>query len=431
MRVIMAKVLLISLDIVGKSMAGPGIRYFEFAKSLSKDHEVTLLTPNSSDLEAHFKILTHNDMAKAIQKADVVVVQQLNFKMARLIIENQKALIIDAYDPQPLEYLEIFKSYPMSLRVNRTQTVTEMTKLSFRLADGIICANNTQRDLWLGLLMGLKKLTPQIYDQDPSLDEFISIVPFGLSNTPLKPMRGMREKLGLKPDDFVLLWGGGIWNWFDPLTLIRAVKLCNDPQVKLVFMGLKHPNENVPEMKMAHESVKLANELGLNGKQVFFNYGWTPYEERQAFLYEADVGVSTHLHHLETRYAFRTRILDYLWASLPMILTEGDSFASLVKDRGAGIIIPYEGVNQAAEAILALKKSPTLKEQMKVQSKALSDQFTWDEVVKPLSSMISRLSSKPSRKPVIPLLSSFLKLRHPQAVYSTLKSKIMMKKGMG
>ncbi len=28
---------------------------------------------------------------------------------------------------------------------------------------------------------------------------------------------------GIGPDDKVILWGGGIYNWFDPLTLLRAV----------------------------------------------------------------------------------------------------------------------------------------------------------------------------------------------------------------
>lgn len=425
----MAKALLISLDIVGKSMAGPGIRYYELAKALSKDHEITLLVPNSSDIQAPFTIKNHAEMAAEIKKADVVMVQQLNFKMAALVTRYKKALIIDAYDPQALEYLEIFKSYPMTIRENRLAAISEMTRLSFTLADGIIAASDVQKDLWLGYLLGLKKVSPKLYDEDPTLNHFLLTVPFGLSNEPLKPMTGMRQKLGLKEDDFVLLWGGGIWNWFDPLTLIRAVKLTNDPQIKLVFMGLKHPNENVPAMKMASNAVRLAEELGLIGSQVFFNYGWTPYEERQAFLNEADVGVSTHLEHLETRYAFRTRILDYLWAALPMIVTEGDSFASLIREKKAGLVVPYENVEKTKAAILLLKSDKVLRGQMAQESSALSRQFTWTEVAKPLALMIDRLKNKKVSKSSLPLIRSFLKLRHPIAVFNTLKTKRALKKG--
>ena len=40
------------------------------------------------------------------------------------------------------------------------------------------------------------------------------------------------------------------------------------------------------------------------------------------YLTEADAGVSTHHEHIETTYSFRTRILDYLWASLPIVATD-------------------------------------------------------------------------------------------------------------
>jgi hypothetical protein len=43
------------------------------------------------------------------------------------------------------------------------------------------------------------------------------------------------------------------------------------------------------------------------------------------------VGVSTHRDHLETRLSFRTRMLDYIWAGLPIVCTDGDHFASLVR----------------------------------------------------------------------------------------------------
>ena len=58
---------------------------------------------------------------------------------------------------------------------------------------------------------------------------------------------------------------------------------------------------------------------------------WVPYDERALYLMEADLGVSTHHAHLETRYAFRTRMLDYLWARLPIVCTEGDHFGDLVR----------------------------------------------------------------------------------------------------
>ena len=87
-------------------------------------------------------------------------------------------------------------------------------------------------------------------------------------------------------------------------------------------------------MRMAVDARGLSDELGLTGTHVFFNEGWVDYDDRQNYLLEADIGVSTHLDHVETALSFRTRILDYLWASLPMVATRGDSLADLIERAG-------------------------------------------------------------------------------------------------
>jgi len=62
-----------------------------------------------------------------------------------------------------------------------------------------------------------------------------------------------------------VLWGGGIWNWFDPLTLIRAADATREtlPQLRVVFPATGSPSEKVPAMQMAREARKLADSLGL------------------------------------------------------------------------------------------------------------------------------------------------------------------------
>ena len=132
---------------------------------------------------------------------------------------------------------------------------------------------------------------------------------------------------GIGADDKILLWPGGIWNWFDPLTVIRAVHELSRRRddVRLYFLGVKHPNPEVPDMAMAAEAVALADELGLRDRVVFFNFGWVPYAERGRYLLDADVAVSAHFDDIETRFAFRTRLLDCLWAGLPVVTTRGDT----------------------------------------------------------------------------------------------------------
>ena len=57
------------------------------------------------------------------------------------------------------------------------------------------------------------------------------------------------------------------------------------------------------------------------------------------------------LDHLETRFSFRTRMLDYLWATLPIVCTRGDHFAELVEREGLGLTVPYGDPEALAAAI--------------------------------------------------------------------------------
>ena len=239
--------------------------------------------------------------------------------------------------------------------------------------------------------MGQGRLTPALYDEDPSLKNYLAKVPFGLSeNPPMHPGKGMREKFGFTKEDTVLLWGGGIWNWFDPLTLIQAVAMM-DASVKLVFMGIKHPNKEIKEMEMTGRAIALAEKLGVRDTQVFFNFGWVPYNERQGYLLEADIGVSTHFDHLETRYAFRTRMLDYLWAALPVICTEGDYFAERFSKEGVGVAVAYADSEAIVQAIKKIQADPR---RFKENAQRLALEFTWAKVTAPLLSMIDRLAKR-------------------------------------
>ena len=85
-------------------------------------------------------------------------------------------------------------------------------------------------------------------------------------------------------------------------------------------------------MQMAHDALELAGSLGVLGKHVFFNENWVAHEDRANYFLDADVGVSTHLEHLETSFSFRTRLLDYIWAGLPIINSSGDAFESVITE---------------------------------------------------------------------------------------------------
>lgn len=396
----MAKVLIHSPGYIGESMAGPVIRALEFAKALASYHEVILLAPGDAQCQTDgFKRLSLEDPNYPIQfrDADVLVTQRLSIPLAKLASHNGVKVIIDAYDPSPLELLEYYKRDPKARRREKIAAETSTLAFNFKMADGILCASERQRDLWIGFLMALKLISPAVYDRDSSLRGFIDVVPFGLpSLSPKKNGMGLKQKLGLHPEDKVLLWGGGIWNWFDPLSLIKAMKIISltRADIKLVFMGVKPPAPAPPAMWMARDAMQLAQQLELLGRTVFFHQEWVPYDQRQNFLLDADVGVSTHFEHLETHFSFRTRILDYLWAQLPIIATKGDSFAELIDHERLGLLVPYQDEEALAESIIKLLDDQDQLLQIKQNISRVCEKFCWTSVISPLHHMIEELASR-------------------------------------
>jgi glycosyltransferase involved in cell wall biosynthesis len=254
--------------------------------------------------------------------------------------------------------------------------------------DFLMCASEKQRDFWLGQLSALGRINPQTYDEDETLESLITVVPFGLPSRPAVHDRDVIKGVvpGIGRDDKVILWGGGVYNWFDPITLVHAVDRLRHrrPDVRLFFLGLRHPNPEVPEMRMATALRRTASELGLVGSHVFFNEEWIPYEERQNYLLEADVAVSTHLDHLETAYSFRTRILDYIWAAVPVVATKGDALADLIDENGLGITVPPNDVAALEEALFRLVDDDELAAVCHKNLAELAPRFTWTKVLEPL-----------------------------------------------
>jgi hypothetical protein len=108
------------------------------------------------------------------------------------------------------------------------------------------------------------------------------------------------------------------------------------------------------------------------------------YADRQNYLLEADIGVSTHFDHVETQFSFRTRLLDYFWASLPVVTTGGDALAEHLERTGAGLAVPAEDVDALEAALYALLSDDVRIEACRAASLALADEYRWSRVLAPL-----------------------------------------------
>ena len=134
---------------------------------------------------------------------------------------------------------------------------------------------------------------------------------------------------------------------------------------------------------MYDRAVELSKQLGVYERIVFFNDHWVKYEERQNYLLESDIGICGHYDTIETVFSYRTRILDYIWADLPIITSRGDEMAEIVEEFEIGEVVDIEDVESVKDAIIKM----TLPEQRNIYKKnmkKISDRYKWKNLINPI-----------------------------------------------
>jgi glycosyltransferase involved in cell wall biosynthesis len=398
------RVLFVTADPVGEEMGGNAIRALELARAVAPCAAVTLAAPGrlpgeSGDSIGHlaWDPATPGPLRRAIAAADAVVLTPQGARVRSWARRSRARLVFDLYDPMPLEVLELHaRASPVRRRVANTVALDHYLAA---LSDGdhFLCAGERQHDLWIGALLAMRRITPAVYARDPTLRDLIDVVPFGMPDE--RPtgapgtLRGRFPALG--DGDEIVLWNGGIHPWLDPLTAVRAMPglLERRPRARLVFMG----RAPLPprEQHVARAARAEAGAAGLLDGAVFFNDRWVPYRERATWLLDADCSISTQLDHVETRFAFRTRLLDSIWAGLPVVCTAGDELAELVMREDLGEVIPPEDPAAAADAL-----DRVLRRGRAGYADALdrvAAEHTWSKVALPLKRLIEEPSVDPSR----------------------------------
>lgn len=396
----MARVLVVSAEPLGPLLAGPAIRSLELARTISEENEVCLSAPGLTTdpapgvraVDAGFG--DYDRLGNEIARADIVIAQALPVRLLGRLPQTGTHLIADLYNPTVFEVLEAGSGKGPAARGRQQKLVALGAGSMLAAASRVMCASESQRDMWLGMMASLGRVPLDAYDRDPTFRSFIDVVPFGLpSQAPeaaeTDPIREMFPAIG--PDDRVLLWGGGVWNWLDPVTAIEAVALVDSrradgPPVHLVFMGVGRPaTTELDAMAATSRMLETLDASLLEGRRVHVNRGWVPYEERAAWLLAADAAISTHHDHLESRLAFRTRILDALWAGLPVLATSGDELGALVASSQIGATVPPNDAAALAAAIERLVDDPVETARIRERIGAIAPDWTWARCAAPLA----------------------------------------------
>jgi glycosyltransferase involved in cell wall biosynthesis len=393
------RILLVYNDLVGEGMGGVGIRATELAKVLRSHGEVTLAAAEARGELDGIPVVEFNPhdpraLAPQLERADVVVARPQWPLAMRMMRRSGARLIFDIYDPDTFATIEHYaERSPRRRRLMAAFSVDRLIE-AMRIGHHFICASERQLDFYLGVMLAEGLITPAAYERDSTFRSLIDVVPFGVQPDPPERTggQGIRDSFpGIAAEDEIVLWNGGLWDWLDAPTAIRGVAVLAErrPQVKLVFMGGSSGRLHRAEK----EARDLASELGVLDRVAFFNDGWVPYDRRADWLLDASCALFTHRRHIETRLAFRTRLLDCFWAGLPIVCTGGDELGERIERDGLGMAVP-EGDADAVAAGLenVLERG---KDAYSEGLRLTAEEYSWPAVAEPLVRFVAAPSVPP------------------------------------
>ena len=387
---------IITPDRVGPTHAGIALRHIGMARALARrGWDVVLAATDVHSTwgpdDFRFTTVDAASVTEVVRGARACIVQGTVLAALPVLQTLDVPIIVDLICPIFLENLERYRG-----RLDgpaRVETDLDLFHEALAVGDAFICGSPVQRHFWMGMLAAHGRLTIDATQDDRDLGHMLCLVPFGVPDEP--PHRTAPILRGVVPgignDDIVAWWGGGLWSWLDPETPIRAVAALADecPRLKLVFTGLRRPQDPEGINATARRAMALAQELGVTGRSVFFVEGWTPADRLGDLVLESDLAVTAHQATLETTFAVRTRFWTYLWGGLPMVASSGDWGAQTIADDDLGMGEDVGDVDGYAAALRRLTDSAT-RRALAANVTRTASQMGWDEAVAALDATLRR-----------------------------------------
>ena len=380
------------------TVEGGGLRCWGLAQGLAS-HATTNVTVAYFDSYKKENIFTDSykgvdirtwtldSIPELIKGFDTIIVSycmgDLSVKVADSIAPDQQ-LILDCYVPI---YVEASARQAKDVDGEYRAFQGDIGRFAhvLRRGDFFLCASKPQKRYYQGVLSALGRINPVTYSQD-----LILTVPYGIyRDEPKKKASPVSDLIGKNAKDFKkVLWFGGIYPWFDLDNLIDAVNLVNKKvPTKLVIVGAKNPFNKHPDFTRKYdELVAYIHDNGLDDLVVL--QGWIDFNDRADWYLDSDLVVVVNKEGIENELAWRTRLVDFAWANLPILTNAGDPLGDLlIKHSAASKMTSLESVDIAKDLEKLLKAPETLKKMQK-QLKEVKSDFYWDLITKDLSDKI-------------------------------------------
>ncbi len=389
---------------------GPGYRAWNLFQEISKKHEVTILSLYESyhrNLKRESTVFEDNYLIRCIPYSPKNVAKVVHDEKPDILYTHWSATPfigrLDLIIPTIVDYvgaglLERFASsgtipdYLISLKMR-----------SFWFGDFLMTAGLRERYYLIGLLVASKRLSTANRKLSPSL---IHLVPM---NAPAFPAVSQKSVIERRSNELVILIAGAFLPWYDYSTLFEAFKILlkkGKTNFQCVFFG-----GNPRDPKFERLIVRMGHQPMLKDKLIFT--GLVPFKERASYYLQSDIAVNIPMKTVEDELSVRTRVIDYIWARLPIVTPTNDEHSGMVVANGGGFEYasndPYS-LCDVLEELMSDNGSRKIAKAKENMGEICKKRLNIEDAMKPMVDFINNPYVDPARSSPRQYLPEFLLL---------------------
>ncbi|HSH55352.1 MAG TPA: glycosyltransferase [Candidatus Limnocylindrales bacterium] len=298
-------------------------------------------------------------------------------------INDSIQLILDAYVPI---YVEVSARDSKDIDTEYRNYMEDVKRFNhvLRRGDYFLCASETQKIYYTGVLSSLGIINPRSYREDR-----IIIAPFGIHDTEAVAAHNPYRKLGIKEDDFVAMWFGGLYPWFRIQELLDAVLIrSKDPNFKFVIVGGKNPFNPNPDFSLQYDKAfDFAKKHSLLDKTMFF-VDWVDFSDRINWFKHADVVVSLNQPGEENKFSWRTRVMDFVWGELVILTNGGDALSEDLIADNAALRLKDLSAKTLSDDLALLQHDHEKAAEIRKNIRDLKPRYYWQAITQPIANRI-------------------------------------------
>jgi glycosyltransferase involved in cell wall biosynthesis len=369
---------------VDSAMAGIGVRAWELAQIISSSMPVTIVARANTDLRArsvHVVAATKPALQLAAEECSAGLFFDMPDASIMLSLYKAGKLIITD-NSVPIEHLEYHSIKTDADPEARYRELVDGFKLQLLLSDLFILRSNVYRSVITGCLSLVGRLTFEQYKISSTLDHLFCDIPVGYNR--YSAARASQAEPALPVVDFT--WSGGIWDYYDPVSLAKAVARLKRRGV-IIKVRFMYPTPPQQVLKQSDAVRKAVQDLGVQDCIEFLERG-PPHLERDGVIKSARSLVCIGVDGIENYTSIRLRLRDCFLYNLPLLVDQHGATADLVRALDIGLTVDSRDPDSIADGLERLSKDRSTHSRLVANLRDVRHTFQLDEPTRHLVNFI-------------------------------------------